>query len=405
MFDAPNNLPVEPKQGSGNAQPQAPAQPQAAQPQPQKMEGGINVPGTKEPEDIFADINEPAPSTPQTPAPQASPSAPKRGFPWKIILGIGIPLVVIGLGVGAYFVYQNYFAGEDGSLVTDNGQAVAPTTIPATSEPSDEPPVESPIPKPDEDKMAASQASMALLKAQAEQGQMQATGSDMMMVEGMMQAEEGAATDTMDSMEVAEITQPQVTMEDEQEPQVQLSPGVDSDNDGLTNSEELLLGSDPNVTDSDGDGFADGSEVENGYDPAAPDTALAVSNNMKTEKIGTTVFAMPAAWRRNSGPDGAVIVYTGTPANIEISTQNYTGASGLLTWLVNKKQGTSVTDYESGSNMNGAEVVYSSDRLTAWLLMDNTVYTLNYKANGAATLDFLSIFEYMLKSATLAKSN
>ena len=42
---------------------------------------------------------------------------------------------------------------------------------------------------------------------------------------------------------------------------------VDSDGDGLTNSEERDLGTDPDVADTDGDGIADGEEVERGIDP------------------------------------------------------------------------------------------------------------------------------------------
>ena len=41
----------------------------------------------------------------------------------------------------------------------------------------------------------------------------------------------------------------------------------DADADGLTNAEELLLGTDPFDSDSDDDGYLDGEEVEAGTDP------------------------------------------------------------------------------------------------------------------------------------------
>jgi hypothetical protein len=44
----------------------------------------------------------------------------------------------------------------------------------------------------------------------------------------------------------------------------------DSDQDGLSNDEEKLYGTNPNVKDSDGDGYSDGVEVESGYDPLKP---------------------------------------------------------------------------------------------------------------------------------------
>lgn len=41
----------------------------------------------------------------------------------------------------------------------------------------------------------------------------------------------------------------------------------DSDQDGLSNDEERLYGTDPYKKDSDGDGYGDGVEIESGYDP------------------------------------------------------------------------------------------------------------------------------------------
>ena len=44
-------------------------------------------------------------------------------------------------------------------------------------------------------------------------------------------------------------------------------PPPDADDDGLSDSEEKRLGTNPNVKDTDGDGFDDGSEVRSGNDP------------------------------------------------------------------------------------------------------------------------------------------
>lgn len=46
----------------------------------------------------------------------------------------------------------------------------------------------------------------------------------------------------------------------------------DSDNDGLTDGEELKLGTDPAKSDTDGDGIDDGTELPTGTDPLNPDT-------------------------------------------------------------------------------------------------------------------------------------
>ena len=45
----------------------------------------------------------------------------------------------------------------------------------------------------------------------------------------------------------------------------------DSDNDGLTDNEEITLwNTDPLIEDTDKDGYRDGDEVDNGFNPAGP---------------------------------------------------------------------------------------------------------------------------------------
>ncbi len=52
------------------------------------------------------------------------------------------------------------------------------------------------------------------------------------------------------------------------EPVIDPNQNLDSDNDGLNNSEEISqYKTDPNNPDTDGDGFKDGDEVKNGYNP------------------------------------------------------------------------------------------------------------------------------------------
>lgn len=45
---------------------------------------------------------------------------------------------------------------------------------------------------------------------------------------------------------------------------------LDSDQDGLSDTEELVYKTDPENKDTDGDGYSDGTEVKSGYDPLKP---------------------------------------------------------------------------------------------------------------------------------------
>ncbi len=56
---------------------------------------------------------------------------------------------------------------------------------------------------------------------------------------------------------------------------------LDSDQDGLTNQEEKLYGTDPYNPDTDGDGYSDGAEVKAGYNPLKPAPGDKLLNNQK----------------------------------------------------------------------------------------------------------------------------
>ena len=70
---------------------------------------------------------------------------------------------------------------------------------------------------------------------------------------------------------------------------------VDNDGDGLTSSQELALGTDPNDSDTDDDGFNDGDEIVMGTDP------LDFNSRLQIESI--------------TGPDSDCLLYTSDAAD------------------------------------------------------------------------------------------
>jgi hypothetical protein len=62
----------------------------------------------------------------------------------------------------------------------------------------------------------------------------------------------------------------------------------DSDQDGLSNDEEKLYGTDAFKKDTDGDGYSDGIEVESGYDPLKHAPGDKIIKENKTSSVTTT---------------------------------------------------------------------------------------------------------------------
>jgi hypothetical protein len=82
----------------------------------------------------------------------------------------------------------------------------------------------------------------------------------------------------------------------------QKSIAIDSDNDGLSNSEEALYGTDPHNPDTDGDGYSDGVEVKSGYDPLRPapgDKIVTAKNATSTSQTGAAAPSLTESFNNN----------------------------------------------------------------------------------------------------------
>jgi hypothetical protein len=365
--------------------------------------GMINQTGIKEPEDIFADIGDPELQA-SIGVPMTSAKAPvSRGFPWKIILGIGIPVAIIGLGYGAWSVYSTYRSATK-PVQMPAAKTTQQPSVPVTAIPDNAPPPANPIAPPDEAKMAGTQAAIALMQAQAAKSDLQgefATSNAPVMDTSTQALMEKLSATTTPPVAPPNIPAPQIAQTGGN---AALKPAIDTDGDGLTNSEEAVLGTDPTKLDSDGDGFPDGSEVKGGYDPSAPKLKLMDSKYLKFETLGAMEFLIPKTWERKAGMGGTIQILTGTPAAINVSMEPFATRQSLLDYVVSQQTGSTPTDFSADKTVSSADVVYSKDGLTAWVLLGNTVYQFRYSTNGAESLDFVTIFkEIIIRQARAPK--
>jgi len=78
---------------------------------------------------------------------------------------------------------------------------------------------------------------------------------------------------------------------------------LDSDQDGLLDSEEKAYGTDPNNSDTDGDGYSDGAEISGGYDPLKPapgDKIIPETSTSASLEVDETNLTQKLAAKANS---------------------------------------------------------------------------------------------------------
>ncbi|MEX1997360.1 MAG: hypothetical protein WEA04_01655 [Candidatus Andersenbacteria bacterium] len=84
-------------------------------------------------------------------------------------------------------------------------------------------------------------------------------GTVVLIVQRFRGEEDGELATLPDTLPTAEQGQQQI-----------VNPNGDDDNDGLTNAQEVVWGTDPRNPDTDGDGYTDGEEVAANHNPTIP---------------------------------------------------------------------------------------------------------------------------------------
>ena len=184
-----------------------------------------------------------------------------------------------------------------------------------------------------------------------------------------------------------------------------LMPSKDTDEDGLTDSEEAVYQTNVNVKDTDGDGYYDGAEVASGFDPAKGGGAkLADSTAMKTYSNSGAGYSAPypAGWAAGAaGEGGSDVMFTSTTGEfIQISVQENVNRMPVLDWYLAQSPSIDQTKVNTAV-INGKSAVLSPDNLNIYIGDGSRIIVATYNPGTKTQISFGSTFKYIYQHLTI----
>lgn len=216
--------------------------------------------------------------------------------------------------------------------------------------------------------------------------------------------------------EVAEVEQVQEVEEapeeeEEEEPEevadpfaVEVTPGTDSDSDGLSDTEErTVYNTNPRLPDSDADGFLDGNEVFHRYNPSATGTLLEEGIVVReTATVGSLdyTFTFPAVWEASAEGD-ALVLDAQTGEGFRISAIEKDSDQTLALWVA---QNVVLADSLTGVTKNGLPLIQSENQLMAYVDLGSAVLVVKYDTGTKGRVDYLQTMQMMLNSVEVVEA-
>ncbi|MFH1620788.1 MAG: hypothetical protein ABIB04_01750 [Patescibacteria group bacterium] len=346
MFDStPPNLPIEPQTPVSATPPSAPIK------APMPVAPGLGMPpavmvssSKKEPEDIFADIDQGTGIHEE--APMAVETGRSGSSPLKWVAVVGISLVVLGgLGFAAWYFLIRVPASQE----------VTPVVVaePLPVEQIEKPPV----------------------------------------IEQLIVTEQPASSINVPPPVPIAPPPAQETAEDLN---IQPIEGKDTDADGLTDVEEAVFGTNPAIKDTDGDGFSDGSEVSNLYSPKANARPLEAESDMQKITWKNWNFLIPSAWSIFEDPvfPDRLMITTAEAARFKLESETLPTGTTLEQWAPANFQ-----PYKSFNTKNGLQVLQPQSSMNVYYTaLGDSVLILTYDLNGDTSYEYRTSFTMLLNS-------
>jgi len=183
-----------------------------------------------------------------------------------------------------------------------------------------------------------------------------------------------------------------------------VKPANDSDQDGLSDAEEKVLGTNILNSDSDGDSFDDFSELKNLYNPAGEGQLLTNSNIRKyTNSSYNYSLYYPLQWKWETiGGDDSVIFKLENNQFIQIIAQANEEKQTIEEWYLEQFTGQPITP-EQKLYKKGWTGIKSQDSLIVYLMHPaaSHIFTITYNIGITSVTDYKNIFMMMIESMAI----
>jgi len=182
-----------------------------------------------------------------------------------------------------------------------------------------------------------------------------------------------------------------------------VSSSLDSDNDGLTDVEEIIYHTEINNPDSDGDGNPDSQEIINLSDPLKiEESKLAASGvvNVYTNPTYAYSFFYPSSWLARAIPETdnqEVLVITNTGEFFSSTVINNPEKLNPIAWYLQQSPQTEESSLYP-SIINNQEAVWNPDHLTVYIAKEDKIYILSYNVGTEKQANFKATFQSLINS-------
>lgn len=178
---------------------------------------------------------------------------------------------------------------------------------------------------------------------------------------------------------------------------------LDTDKDGLTDAEELLLGTDMNNPDSDGDIYLDGQEVISLYNPLGTDPEKIEFSGIVSTYVNTTFnyeIFYPVKWIAKSVDKADVeIMFSSTQTEfVNLIVEENKDNLSVRDWYKKIAPDVADSDLIDFTNKHGVSGLRSPDGFTVYFAKDNLIYIISYNIGLKDSADYPNLYKMMVES-------